>query len=124
SVMRSRRRVACRGTCDPRLAWQPAHRSALPGPLPYWASTGLVLLLAVFVAVIILRLVNRSKVGTVRRRPLGVDARARFPTARELRTLAARRHAPGRFPLGRHGRLRLATELPPKATRRRRHSRH
>src|SRR5438552_10295443 len=37
---------------DPRLAWQPAHRSALPGPVPYWASTGLVLLLAVFVAVI------------------------------------------------------------------------
>src|SRR5439155_25856162 len=62
--------------------------------------------------------VDRSKVGTVRRRPLGVDARARFATARDLRPLVVRGRPDGRFPLGRFGRLLLATELPPAGRRR------
>lgn len=100
---------------NPRMAWPPELRAALPGPLLYWAATLLVLAGAFAVAVALLRFFDRSKVGTVRRRPLGVDARARFATAGDLKPLVVSGRASGRFLLGRRGRLLLATELPPQA---------
>lgn len=105
---------------DPRLAWPEPQRAELPSAVMYWAATVLVVAAAVALAALVVRLLDRSNVGTVRRRPLGVDARARFATARDLKPLAVRGHQLGRFPLGRHARLRLATELPPAHSQRRR----
>ncbi|MDP9420641.1 MAG: type IV secretory system conjugative DNA transfer family protein [Actinomycetota bacterium] len=106
---------------SPARAWPPGAATSLPGPLIYWAVTVLVLVAAVASVAVVIRLLARSKVGTLPRRPLGVDARARFATARDLQPLAVRGPRPGRFLLGRHGRLLLATELPPDGRRRRRH---
>jgi type IV secretion system protein VirD4 len=88
--------------------------------LPYWAATGAVIAVGAALVAVAVRLVGGSRVGTLPRRPLGVEARARFATARDLRPLVARGRCSGRFPLGRHQRLRLATELPPPAGPRRR----
>lgn len=105
---------------DPRLAWPAAVRASLPGPLLYWAATVVVLVTTLVLGVVVFRLLSRTRVGTMPRHPLGVDARARFATARDLKPLVVRGHHPGRFLLGRHGRLLLATELPPTGKRRRR----
>ena len=109
---------------QPRLAWPPGVRESLPGPALYWFGTVLALALVLGVTVLTFKLLSRSRVGTTPRRPLGVDARARFATARDLKPLAVRGHHPGRFLLGRHGGLILATELPRKRRKRRRGSRH
>jgi type IV secretion system protein VirD4 len=105
---------------NPRMAWPAEARASLPGPLLYWAATIVLLVAVVAVAAVVFRLVSRSRVGTLPRRPLGVDARARFATTRDLKPLAVSGHHPGRFLLGRHGRQLLATELPPRGKRRRR----
>ncbi|HUQ63894.1 MAG TPA: type IV secretory system conjugative DNA transfer family protein [Acidimicrobiales bacterium] len=107
---------------DPRLAWPPEMRPALPGALAYWGATGVVMLAAIAIAVVLFRLLSRSKVGTLPRRPLGVDARARFATATDLKPLIVRGDHPGRFLLGDFGRHSLATELAPKGMGRGRRS--
>jgi type IV secretion system protein VirD4 len=56
------------------------------------------------------RLFGRARVGSARRRPLGVDARARFATRRDLRPLIVAGPVPGRFPLGVCHRRLVATE--------------
>ncbi len=105
---------------DPRLAWPPQLRSALPDAAFYRVTTAVVAAGALVLGAVVLRLLGRSNVGTLPRRPLGVDARARFATARDLKPLVVRGEHPGRFLLGRHGRHRLATELPPNGRRHRR----
>ena len=105
---------------DPARAWDPAAAPALPGPAPYWAATAAVATVAVVLVALVVRLVGRSRVGTRPRRPLGVDARARFATAADLAPLTVRGDHPGRFLLGRHGRRSLATEAAPTRRRRRR----
>lgn len=105
---------------DPRSAWPVEAQPSLPGPILYWASTVIVLLGTAAAVALVFRVVSRSRVGTFPRRPLGVDARARFATARDLKPLAVTGPHPGRFLLGRHGRHLLATELPPDGRRRRR----
>ncbi len=108
---------------DPRLAWGPKARAGLPGPVLYWGANAVLLLAAAGMAVLVLRFVGRSKVGTLPRRPLGVDARAHFARAADLKSLVVGRSHPGRFALGRHGRRLLATELPPTPGPRRRRAR-
>ncbi len=105
---------------EPGLAWRPELAGSVPGPALYWCATGLAALGALALGALVLRLLGRSNVGTLPRRPLGVDARARFATARDLKPLAVSGAHPGRFLLGRHGRQLLATELPPTGKRRRR----
>jgi type IV secretion system protein VirD4 len=105
---------------DPRSAGHAEVQPSLPDPILYWASTVVVLLGTAAAIALVFRLLSRSRVGTFPRRPLGVDARARFATARDLKPLAVAGPHPGRFLLGRHGRHRLATELPPNGRRRRR----
>ena len=100
---------------DPRLAWTAAaQRSALPGPALYWASTLLVVVPVMALAAVAFRRWGRSHVGTAERRPLGVDARARFARARDLTPLRVRGSAAGRFILGVAGRSLIATETQPK----------
>jgi type IV secretion system protein VirD4 len=105
---------------DPAAAWPATVSAALPGPLAYWMSTAVVGVAVAGVVGVGLRLLHH-RVGTAPRRPLGVDARARFATARDLRPLLVRRPVPGRFVLGRFGGRLVATDIPrPSANRRRR----
>jgi type IV secretion system protein VirD4 len=105
---------------DPRLAWPTSVRAALPGPALYWPATAIAAAVAIGAGAVVLRLLGRSNVGTLPRKPLGVEARARFATARDLKPLVVRGEHPGRFLLGRHGRHLLATEAPPRGLHRRR----
>ena len=95
---------------DPRAAWPPGTRASLPGPVLYWLSTLACAATAAVVVALAVRWWGRSRVGTAPRRPLGVDARARFARPRDLRTLIVKQPQPGRFILGRVGRHLVATE--------------
>ncbi|MEQ1738046.1 MAG: type IV secretory system conjugative DNA transfer family protein, partial [Rhodoglobus sp.] len=92
---------------DPRSAWPAEAAGELPGPVAYWAATGLVALVAAAVTVVAVRVIRRSGSG---RRRLGVDVRARFASRRELRPLLIRRPQSGRFVVGRYGRWLVATQ--------------
>jgi len=104
---------------EPAMAWPVEHRGSLPGPWLYWPSTAAVFVAALALTLAALR-VFRLRVGTASRRPLGVDARARFATARQLAPMLVRSVPPGRFVLGRFGRRLVATEVPSRARRGRR----
>jgi type IV secretion system protein VirD4 len=96
---------------DPAEAWPAETAATLPGPAPYWLATVVAALVAVLVAVGAFRLWRLvRRVGTADRRRLGVDARARFARASDLRTLFVAGPEPGRFILGRFGRRLVATE--------------
>ena len=95
---------------DPAAAWAQAGAAGVPGPVPYWLSTAAVAVAALALAGVGFRVSNGGRVGSARRRPLGVDAHARFATRRDLAPLRVRGEQPGRFILGRcDGRL-VATE--------------
>lgn len=104
---------------DPASAWPEAVASTIPGPWIYWPSTGLAAVVAMVVVGAGLRVLHH-RVGTAPRRPLGVDARARFATARELRPLLVRSPVPGRFILGTFGHRLVATDTPRTSSSRRR----
>lgn len=95
----------------PSLAWPEEHRSALPGPWVYWPSTIAVAAAVLAVAILAVRFF-RLRVGTSPRRPLGVDARSRFATRRDLAPLLVSDVPRGRFVLGKFGRSLVATEIP------------
>jgi len=105
---------------DPASAWPDPVRSALPGPVAYWLCTVVAAVAVAVVAGCVWRLVTRSRVGTVKRRPLGVDGRAVFASRRDLTPLIVRGPVPGRFVLGRFGRRLVASEAPPAPGGRRR----
>jgi type IV secretion system protein VirD4 len=96
---------------EPAGAWPEPAAVAIPGPWVYWPATALVAAVAVTVVAGALRLLYH-RVGTAPRHPLGVDARARFATARDLGPLLVRRAVEGRFVLGCFGRRLVATEVP------------
>ena len=91
----------------PIEAWDAGVWVGSPPTVVYWACTGLAAVGLVGVA-----LVGRSlwRQLTPGRKRLGVDARARFATRRELRPLLIREPVPGRFIFGRWGSWMLATE--------------
>src|SRR5262245_5987853 len=82
---------------DPAGAWPPGAWSLAPPPALYWAATATVALAVAALLAVVARLLLRTRVGTVPRKPLGVDARARFATAADLRPLVVRGEQPGRF---------------------------
>jgi len=98
---------------DPASAWPSPVAALLPGPVMYWVCTFVAAAIIAGLAVVVWRVVSRSPVGTVRRRPLGVDGRALFASRRDLAPLIVRGPTPGRFVLGRCGRRLLASEAPP-----------
>ena len=104
---------------DPRQAWPPATRNRLPGPVPYWCCTVVVALGATVGATEAWARYAPARVGTTRRRRLGVEVRGRLATVSEVRPLIVKGATRGRFVLGRvHGRL-VATEHPDAPSRRR-----
>jgi type IV secretion system protein VirD4 len=102
---------------DPASAWRPPIGGSLPGAAVYWPLTGAVALVTVVALVAALRIFRR-RVGTAQRQPLGVDARSRFATVRDLAPMLIRRPETGRFVLGRVGRRLVATEKPSRRRRR------
>lgn len=97
----------------PASAWVAPHQDVLPGPLLYWLSTGISA--ASFSAAIggAWHWIGRSKIGTSKRRPLGVDARPRFASRRDLQSLLVDAPTRGRLIIARFGRSLVATEAPP-----------
>lgn len=92
---------------SPADAWPT--RPAIP-PALYWAATLAVAAAVAGPAALAWRHLPRSRVGSIRRRPLGVDGRARFARRRDLAPLAVDTNPGDRFSLGRHHRRQLATE--------------
>ena len=105
---------------DPAGAWPSPHGELLPGPVVYWLCTAIVAAVMAALGVVLARVLSGSKVGTSRRRPLGVDARPRFAKARDLAPLLVRSPQPGRFVVARFGRRLVATEATPAAGEKRR----
>ena len=95
---------------DPAGAWPSRVSGSLPGSVLYWACTAAVAVGVVLLAALAIRRLAGRRVGTSRRRPLGVDARPQFARRRQLRPLIVRRAQPGRFVMARFGRSLVATE--------------
>ncbi|HEX8779700.1 MAG TPA: hypothetical protein VF728_00830, partial [Nocardioides sp.] len=95
---------------EPAAAWPSPVSELLPGPYVYWACTGVVTVLVGAVVTVAVRHLPWGRVGSERRRPLGVDARPRFASRRELGPVLVRRATAGRFTLARFGRQLVATE--------------
>src|SRR5690606_24248712 len=81
----------------PAGAWASPYSEALPAAPLYWLSTGVAAAGAATATAAAIRWFGRSKVGTSRRRPLGVDARPRFASRRDLRALLIEAPVDGRF---------------------------
>jgi type IV secretion system protein VirD4 len=96
---------------DPAAAWPPRGRGNLPGPVPYWIATAVVLTALTLIGFAALVLVTRHRqVPIDKRRRLGVPTQPRLATRRDLTPLYTRRAEPNRFVLARHGRGYLSTE--------------
>src|SRR3546814_728380 len=98
---------------SPAAAWSKPYARALPGASLYWGCTALSTAAIVAAVAGVIRWFGRSKVGTARRRPLGVDGRPRFARRRDLAPLLVPGPVPGRFVIARFGRRLVATENPP-----------
>jgi type IV secretion system protein VirD4 len=94
----------------PAAAWPAPIAELLPGPVLYWTCTGVAAAAVALGAAAAYRRWGGHRVGTTRRRPLGVDARAGFATPTDLAPLTVPGPIRGRFILGRAGRRLLATE--------------
>lgn len=103
---------------EPAAAWADPVGRRLPGPVAYWGCTGLVALVVGLLVGLAVRHVPWGRVGSDRRRPLGVDARPRFASRRDLSPVLVRHATSGRFGIARFGRRLVATEAPQPVRRR------
>jgi type IV secretion system protein VirD4 len=106
---------------DPGAAWS---TTQLPGPLVYWACTGVALTAALAIAAGVAWLFGGPLPGTPPRTRLGVDTRARLARRRDLRSLIVNGPEPGRLILGRSCGALVATEDHHGASARRIERRH
>jgi type IV secretion system protein VirD4 len=97
----------------PAAAWAEPYSRSLPAAPLYWFCTALMAAIVAAAVALVVRWLSRSKVGTAKRRPLGVDGRTRFAKRRDMEPLLVRRPSPGRFVIARFGRRLVATESPP-----------
>lgn len=95
---------------DPRLAWDEPAASQLPGLVVYWLTTGIVVTLALGIAVALTLKLTSTSVGTDRADRLGVAPKARLARRRDLKPLIVAKPTAGRFVLGKVGRHLVATE--------------
>jgi len=89
---------------EPAQAWPDPERSGLPGAIAYWVCTAVALVIVLGLGVLAVRVFGKSRVGSSRRKPLGVDARPRFATRWDLKPLLVSSATPGRFIVARFGR--------------------
>ncbi len=94
----------------PALAWPSTVQSDLPGPIVYWSVTAVVVVVQAAVCTWLGVRMFSWRVGTDKRERLGVNANARFATAKDLRTIIVTGPQPGRFIMGRVGGNLVATE--------------
>ena len=97
------------GGHSPAEAWS---APGLPSGVVVFPITAAWAVMLGAVAIAGARLVSPSLSGFEKRRRLGADPEARFARARELASLRFRRPVPGRFILGRVGRVTLASVNP------------
>lgn len=97
----------------PAEAWPDPVARALPAPPLYWFCTAVAAAAVTISVALLVRWLSQSKVGTSRRRPLGVDGRTRFARRRDLASLLISAPAGGRLVIARFGRRLVATEAPP-----------
>ncbi len=97
---------------DPAAAWAEPYATSLPAAPLYWLCTALTTVVVVVAIALVVRWLTRSKVGTAKRRPLGVDGRTRFAKRRDLEPLLVEEPTSGRFVIARFGRHLVATESP------------
>ncbi|MFN0029704.1 MAG: type IV secretory system conjugative DNA transfer family protein, partial [Acidimicrobiales bacterium] len=94
----------------PAEAWPVAVRDSVPGPFIYWPATVLVLAGQLGGGAWVWVRFGSQRVGTARRRRLGVDVGARLATQRDLAPLIVPRPVRGRFILGTVAGRLVATE--------------
>jgi type IV secretion system protein VirD4 len=94
----------------PADAWPEPIGDRLPGPIVYWSCTAAAGASTALLAAAALRLLAGPRVGTLRRHPLGVDARPKWATRRTLRPLLVSGAVSGRFIVACFGRRLVATE--------------
>ena len=94
----------------PAEAWPAEVRESIPGPLAYWSVTSLVLAGVVVLAAGIWLRAGAGRIGTQRRRRLGVEIGARLASRRDVSPLVVDGPTPGRFILGTVRRRLVATE--------------
>jgi type IV secretion system protein VirD4 len=94
----------------PAGAWPEPVAGRLPGPFVYWSCTAIAGAAVAVMVVAALLVLAGPQVGTLRRRPLGVDARPTWANGRALWPLLVREPVAGRFVVARFGRRLLATE--------------
>ncbi len=97
----------------PAEAWAEPFAQALPAAPLYWFCSALAGAAIGAAVALVVKWLSRSKVGTAKRRPLGVDGRTRFARRRDLEPLLVSRPLPGRFVIAQFGRRLVATESPP-----------
>ncbi len=95
---------------EPARAWGPELANGLPGPLLYWACTVAALATTVMAVLTLHRALVHQRVGTDKRRRLGVEVRSQLARKRDLRPLIVRGPGPGRMILGKVGSALVATE--------------
>ena len=100
----------------PAEAWAEPYAEALPGAPVYWLCTAAAAIAIGGTVALVVRWLTRSKVGTAKRRPLGVDGRTKYAKRRDLDPLLVSGPTPGRLILARFGRRLVATESPPPRT--------
>lgn len=101
-------------TNDPRLAWAPKLAANLPGPVLYWTSLAIVVIVAMLLftgALVLVKGAGRARHEPVdKRRRLGVPTQARLAKTKDLQPLLTRGPEPGRFVIARWKRQYLSTE--------------
>ena len=96
---------------NPAAAWPARVRANLPGPVPYWIATILVLVGLGALASYVAAWVGRHRQTPIdKRRRLGVATQPRLATRRDLAPLYTRQPQPNRFVLARYRRGYLSTE--------------
>lgn len=94
----------------PADAWSDLPRGTLPGPVLYWACTGLAAVAAAALVAVASRVLTRPRIGSSRRTRLGVDTRARLARRGDLAPLVVPTAMPGRLILGTVSGELVATE--------------
>lgn len=96
---------------NPAAAWPAPAKANLPGPVPYWIATVLVIAAVTALSLAAVTLLGRRRqVPIDKRRRLGVATQPRLATRRDLTALYSRRPEPNRFVLARYRSGYLSTE--------------
>ncbi len=95
---------------EPREAWPEPAAAQLPGPVLYWGTAVVLVVLVVAVGLRVVRWWRGHDRGVDRRERFGVSTQARQARTADLASLIVRDPEPGRLLIARHGRKLLATE--------------